>query len=378
MSHAADPAMKCESGKLKEVGKYANCRLKAHATGVSKNTTPDFTKCEEKFTPKYNGLETKAGAGICLTEADEPSINALIVSEAADIAILLGGGSVCGNASVEGAEQCEGSQLGGATCVTQGFLGGTLSCASDCTLDTSGCYAARFVDNGDGTVTDMQTGLQWEKKTTTLGSGVNYSDPHDVDNSYYLFTNTSWDYMLFSFLNLLNQSFSTDGSMAAAGWTTCFARRCDWRVPTITELRSIVDVTVPGCGTGSPCIDPVLGPTVADGQNGSKYLSWTQPPATEGPFTVTGLWNVDFKTGTAVAVDPFIFPYRVRAVRGGRDSTWVTGNWSACSATCGGGTQTRTVTCQSPLGEFLIATETACVGAGPKPATQQSCNTDPC
>ncbi|TMA85936.1 MAG: DUF1566 domain-containing protein, partial [Deltaproteobacteria bacterium] len=27
----------------------------------------------------------------------------------------------------------------------------------------------RFVDNGDGTVTDNETGLIWEKKTGTVG-----------------------------------------------------------------------------------------------------------------------------------------------------------------------------------------------------------------
>jgi hypothetical protein len=42
----------------------------------------------------------------------------------------------------------------------------------------------RFVDNGDGTVTDNQTGLQWEKKTTAVGSVANLADPHDVDNAY--------------------------------------------------------------------------------------------------------------------------------------------------------------------------------------------------
>jgi len=49
---------------------------------------------------------------------------------------------------------------------------------------------ARYIDNGDGTVTDKVTGLQWEKKTTTVGSGQNYADPHNVDN-YYTWTDPS-------------------------------------------------------------------------------------------------------------------------------------------------------------------------------------------
>ena len=41
----------------------------------------------------------------------------------------------------------------------------------------------RFVDNGDGTVTDRETGLQWEQKVTG-SDGPNLADPHDVDNEY--------------------------------------------------------------------------------------------------------------------------------------------------------------------------------------------------
>lgn len=48
----------------------------------------------------------------------------------------------CGNGSIEVGEVCDGSNLGGQTCVSQGFSGGTLACASDCaSFDTSGCNA---------------------------------------------------------------------------------------------------------------------------------------------------------------------------------------------------------------------------------------------
>jgi hypothetical protein len=33
-------------------------------------------------------------------------------------------------------------------------------------------------------VTDTETGLQWEQKTTAVGSGADFADPHDVDNEY--------------------------------------------------------------------------------------------------------------------------------------------------------------------------------------------------
>ena len=44
----------------------------------------------------------------------------------------------CGNNDRETGEACDGSDLNGATCVSQGFGGGNLSC-SNCTFNTSGC-----------------------------------------------------------------------------------------------------------------------------------------------------------------------------------------------------------------------------------------------
>jgi hypothetical protein len=118
---AVDPTLKCESGKLKEAAKYAACRLKVEAKAVSTATTPDFSTCAAKFTPKFTGLETKAGAGICPSEGDEPDINARIVDDTTDLAVL----------------------LGGETCASLGHIyDGTLDCVpAACTFDESGCQA---------------------------------------------------------------------------------------------------------------------------------------------------------------------------------------------------------------------------------------------
>jgi hypothetical protein len=63
---------------------------------------------------------------------------------------------VCGNGIIEGSEQCDGNNLNGNTCSTYGFLSGTLTCNSDCTINNSGCsnsctgnYATCF---GSGTL----------------------------------------------------------------------------------------------------------------------------------------------------------------------------------------------------------------------------------
>src|SRR5262249_42218640 len=46
----------------------------------------------------------------------------------------------CGNGTIDPGEACEGTNLKGATCQSQGFPeGGTLLC-TNCKLDTSGCY----------------------------------------------------------------------------------------------------------------------------------------------------------------------------------------------------------------------------------------------
>lgn len=45
----------------------------------------------------------------------------------------------CGNGAVEGTEECDGADLDGSTCVSLGYDGGTLACNASCTFDTSGC-----------------------------------------------------------------------------------------------------------------------------------------------------------------------------------------------------------------------------------------------
>lgn len=45
----------------------------------------------------------------------------------------------CGDGVISSSEQCDGSNLGGASCTSQGFTGGSLSCTSACTFNTSQC-----------------------------------------------------------------------------------------------------------------------------------------------------------------------------------------------------------------------------------------------
>jgi hypothetical protein len=127
-------------------------------------------------------------------------------------------------------------------------------------------------DNGDGTVTDNQTGLQWEKKTNS-----NVSDTYTWSS-----TGTAPDGTLFtSFLATMNCQISVDGSCGLAG-------HYDWRIPNIAELKTIVDPGAAGCGSGSPCIDPIFGPTAV-----SHY--WSSSSDAGGPADV---WHVFFIDGS--------------------------------------------------------------------------------
>ena len=50
-------------------------------------------------------------------------------------------GSPCGNNTIEEGEVCDGYNLGGESCASQGYYSGTLECNDDCTLNTNACAA---------------------------------------------------------------------------------------------------------------------------------------------------------------------------------------------------------------------------------------------
>jgi hypothetical protein len=144
---------------------------------------------------------------------------------------------------------------------------------------------AQYLDNGDGTVTDNKTGLVWEKKTGTVGT-ANPTDVHDVSNPYsWTATGLIPDGTLYTdFLATLNSNSTNDAT------SVCFANHCDWRIPTIVELQTIIDSTASGCGSGAPCINSAFGPTLT-----SFYWSSSSLAPNPGDTRFVAAGDEDFR-----------------------------------------------------------------------------------
>jgi hypothetical protein len=235
------------------------------------------------------------------------------------------GATFCGDHNINGIEDCDGTALGGATCVTLGYGSGTLACAPGCRYDVSGCIPGAFPasgqtlcynsagaavacagtgqdgatqagnslsyqDNGDGTLTDLNTGLQWEKLDDAGGM-------HDRDTTY------TW-------ANSQNRITALNGAN--------FAGHNDWRLPNIRELSSIVNY-----GASNPAVVTSAFHTncfggcnnVTDCSCTTFLNHWTSTSLTNLPGST---FTVNFTDGTVnVFTKGGANTFAVRAVRGG-------------------------------------------------------------
>ena len=183
--------------------------------------------------------------------------------------------------------------------------------------------ALSYTDNGDGTITDRDTKLVWEKKDqTSMG-------PHNLGNTYPWSGSCSIS---------TNNACGTDadcpaGEVCLAGdgqdifplgmtvfqWVaqlnaTAFGGHTDWRIPDVKELQSIQEY-----GTFQPQVAGAFNTACSSGcdvtacsctQSGNYWSSTTNAVVSDQA------WMVNFGLGGSVLESKLALEH-VRAVRGG-------------------------------------------------------------
>jgi len=146
-----------------------------------------------------------------------------------------------------------------------------------------------YTNNGDGTVTDNNTGLMWEVKDNSV-TGI-----HDKARTF------TWSTSIGNTKDP-NGTIFTD-FLPTLNTPPCFAGHCDWRLPNVKELLSIVDYS-----RYDPSIAGVFpGPTISNAY-------WSSTAYIANPVLA---YYINFYGGD-VNLNGKVTSYRVRAVRGGR------------------------------------------------------------
>jgi hypothetical protein len=189
----------------------------------------------------------------------------------------------------------------------------------------------RYADNADGTITDLNTGLTWEKKIKSDGMG-DAANLNDADNCY------PWagSCAIGDALCGTNVDCGANGPCVAADcqvsspdgqtifqWVAAlnaanFAGHNDWRVPNVKELQSIVNygsinpavsTAFDGASCHASCPD-LTDPACSCTQS---FNYWSSATVATIP---TYAWSVFFGNG-GVFLDSKGNDFNMRAVRGG-------------------------------------------------------------
>lgn len=355
-AHANADAIRCQAAKLKSAAKYHRCRIDVVARSIKRGTDADFTRCQAKFVDDWSKIETKNEC----PENDGLEVDTRVVIDAADIVTIIAGGTaaLCGDGITEGAEVCDGLDLGTATCESLGFASGTLLCGAGCVPDVSGCVLQtvsaacgnavvdagedcdlndlggascgdlgffgsglacgpgcqfdtstcrqeRYEDTGRGTVIDHLMSLEWQK--TDNAAGVTDKDNLYTWTSDGLFSEIPNGTVFTEFLRGLNAPAGPGTDDPSENIDVgCYASHCDWRLPQIYELETLIDGGFSACA-GNPCVDEVIfGPMNAD------VAYWSSTTYSVSPVST---YVVDFGLGFVNSSGRKDFTLSARAVR---------------------------------------------------------------
>lgn len=239
------PAQRCEADIELASAKLAQCRLITEArfskgSDAAKRATA-LAKCSEQFRELF--AKATSRYGLNCTEVPEAAFDAYLAQCSNDVATAsaLGGGLPdCGGDLAACSADLTSTQTKLTTCERDLSICQATPPAEQAKLLTTGQTASygtgddgnlqkgvgrEYTDNGDGTISDIKTGLMWEKKSDDGGI-------HDKDNTY------TW---------ASGAGFSADGTiftefLSALNAAGGFAGHTDWRLPNLTELESIRDL----------------------------------------------------------------------------------------------------------------------------------------
>lgn len=103
----------------------------------------------------------------------------------------------------------------------------------------------KYRDNGDGTVTDENTNLMWEKKDQAVGGLHNWDNTYPwqgtCSNNATTVCGTDADCSSGGTCTVSGGKMTIFQWVAQLNTPPCFAHHCDWRIPNVKELQSIVD-----------------------------------------------------------------------------------------------------------------------------------------
>jgi len=229
---------------------------------------------------------------------------------------------LCGNGVRDGIESCDGADLGGATCASLGFGGGALACTPTCSLDPSGC-TPRYPSTGQTTC--------WDTGGTVVPCSGTGQDGDVEAGSHLAYTDNGDGTITDDVTGLTWEKKSDDGSVhdkdTLYNWTNAyavhlaalnggggFAGHTDWRLPNVKELQTIVhyENVNPSVATAfnAGCVASC---SVLTCSCTSSSFYWTSTTSSSFP---TYAWYVNFASGS-VLNDAKTTGRFVRAVRGG-------------------------------------------------------------